>query len=76
MTLEVGLELMIGNRPTQTIDEERDSECARHFLGDLGILRKCFFVRASANSMLGPLLGFLDMCKWHVSPVLNVVHNL
>ena len=58
MTLEVGLEQMIGNRPTQTTDKEIDSECARQFLGDLGILRKCFFVRASANSMLGHYWDF------------------
>ena len=48
MTLEVVLGQLIGNRHIQTINEERDSKCVRHFLGDLGKLRECF--------LLGPVL--------------------
>ena len=44
MTLEVELVQMIGNRHIQTINEERDSKCVRHFWGDLGKSRECFFL--------------------------------
>ena len=58
MTLEVVLGQLIGNRHIQTVDEERDSKSVRHFLGDLGKSRECFFVRACANSMLGHYWDF------------------